>query len=139
VPPPVSPPPVSESATAVAPATTSTPSAPARSADQDDAAIRQVVATYARAIEAKDVALFRSIKPNLSPEEERRLRDGFRAVSSQRVDLTIVSVDRRGDEASVMVRRRDTIQSGGRSQTAESQQTLRLTRTNSGWSIVDIR
>jgi hypothetical protein len=139
LPPPVSPPPVSESATAVAPATTSTPSAPARSADQDDAAIRQVVATYARAIEAKDVALFRSIKPNLSPEEERRLRDGFRAVSSQRVDLTIVSVDRRGDEASVMVRRRDTIQSGGRSQTAESQQTLRLTRTNSGWSIVDIR
>ena len=29
-------------------------------------AIRRVVATYARAIETKDVALFRTVKPNLS-------------------------------------------------------------------------
>jgi hypothetical protein len=98
-----------------------------------------VTATYARAIEGKDLALFRSIKPNLSREEERRLQEGFRAVTSQRVDLTILSIDRRGDEASVVVRRRDTIQAGGRQQTAESRQTLSLSRTNAGWKVVDIR
>jgi hypothetical protein len=109
------------------------------SAEEDEAAIRQVMATYARAIEGKDIALFRSIKPNLSREEERRLQDGFRAVTSQRVDLTIVSIDRRGDEASVVLRRRDTIQAGGRTQTADRGQTIMLTRTPAGWKVTDIR
>ena len=45
-----------------------------------------VTASYARAIETKDIGLFRAIKPNLSREEERRLQDGFRAVTSQKVD-----------------------------------------------------
>ena len=108
-------------------------------AEEDDAAIRRVTATYARAIENKDVALFRSIKPNLSREEERRLQEGFRAVTSQRVNLTILSIDRRGDEASLVLRRRDIIQAGGREQTAESQQTMTLARTGRGWTIVDIR
>jgi len=108
-------------------------------AEEDEAAIRGVTASYARAIEGKDLSLFRSIKPNLSQAEERRLQDGFRAVTSQKVDLTIVSIERRGDEASVVVRRRDTIQAGGRQQTAESRQTMTLARTGAGWKIVDIR
>ncbi len=101
--------------------------------------MRRVIATYVRAIEGKDLALFRSIKPNLSREEERRLQDGFRAVSSQRVSLTILSIDRRGEEASVALRRRDTIQAGGRQETTESQQTMTLARTGRGWVIVEIR
>jgi serine/threonine protein kinase len=109
------------------------------SADEDEAAIRRVIATYARAIESKDLALFRSVKPNLSREEERRLQDGFRAVTSQRVSLTILSIDKRGDEASTVLRRRDTIQAGGRQQTSESQQTMTLARAGRGWTIVDIR
>src|SRR6185503_18342647 len=101
-------------------------------------AIRQLVSSYARAIEGKDLTLFRSIKPNLSREEERRLQDGFRAVTSQRVNLTILSIDKRGDEASLVLRRRDIIQAGGREHTAESQQTMTLARTGRGWTIVDI-
>ena len=107
--------------------------------EDDDAAIRRVTSTYARAIETKDLALFRSIKPNLSREEERRLQDGFRAVSSQRVALTVVSIDRHGDEASVKVRRRDTIETAGRTQTIESDQILQMTRANAGWVVVAIR
>ena len=49
----------------------------------DESAIRRVVAAYARAIETKDLALFRSIKPNLGADEERRIQQGFRAVTSQ--------------------------------------------------------
>jgi len=116
-----------------------TPPATAPAPDDDDAAIRRVVATYARAIETKDLALFRSIKPNLSAQEERRLREGFRDVTSQRVSLTVLSIARRGDEASVAVRRRDTIQAAGRQQTVESHQTLRVARANGGWVITDIR
>jgi hypothetical protein len=98
-----------------------------------------LTASYARAIETKDIGLFRSIKPNLSREEERRLQEGFRAVSSQRVTTTILSIDRKGDDAVVVLRRRDTIQAGGREQTVETQQTLRMARASGGWVIVEIR
>jgi serine/threonine protein kinase len=108
-------------------------------AQNDDASIRQLIAAYARAIEQKDMALFRSIKPNLSREEERRLQDGFRAVTSQQVNLTIVSIDREGDTASVVVDRQDIVRAGGRQYTSKSRQTLRLARMGSGWGIVDIR
>ncbi|PWT82002.1 MAG: hypothetical protein C5B57_09440 [Blastocatellia bacterium] len=112
--------------------------APAAPVEDDDAAVRRIVATYARAIETKDIALFRSVKPNLSSEEQRRVEDGFRAVTSQRVAVTIVSIDHRGQEASVRLRRRDTIQAGGREQTSESQQTMTLVKTAAGWTIREI-
>jgi len=111
---------------------------PARPAESDDAVIRRVVASYARAIETKDLALFRSVKPNMSADEQRRVEMGFRAVDSQQVGITIVSIDVRGQEASVHLKRRDTIQAGGRQQTSESLQTMTLNRAASGWVIREI-
>jgi hypothetical protein len=107
--------------------------------DAEDAAIRRVIATYGRAIEGKDMALFRSIKPNLSAQEERRVQEGFRNVASQRVSLSIVSIDRKENAASVAVRRRDDVEAGGRKQTTETRQVLTLSRTPGGWVIVEIR
>jgi hypothetical protein len=78
------------------------------------------------------------VKPNLSSAEQRRIEDGFRAVSSQRVNITILSIDRRDAEASVRLRRRDSIDAGGRQQTTESQQTMTLIRTGAGWVIGEI-
>jgi serine/threonine protein kinase len=115
-----------------------TPPSAAPANGDDEAAIRRIVATYARAIETKDLALFRSVKPNLSAAEQRRIEDGFRAVSSQRVNITIQSIDRRANDASVRLRRRDTIDAGGRQQTTESQQTMTLIRTGAGWVIGEI-
>ena len=105
----------------------------------DDMAIRRLVATYGRAIETKDLSLFRSIKPNLSGEEQRRLENGFQAVSAQQVALTIVSIERRRDDATVALKRRDTITVNGRRQIVDSDQTLQLTRTPGGWAVVTIR
>jgi serine/threonine protein kinase len=113
---------------------------PSPSQDEiDEAAIRRVVATYGRAIETKDLQLFRSIKPNLSGDEERRLQQGFRAVTSQRVTLTVSSIDRRGDAATVVVQRRDVLDIAGRRQTVDARQVLTLSRAKDGWSIVEIR
>jgi hypothetical protein len=39
----------------------------------------------------------------------------------------------------VLLRRRDTIRAGGRTQTAESQQTLNLSRATGSWIIINIR
>jgi tRNA A-37 threonylcarbamoyl transferase component Bud32 len=110
---------------------------PART-ESDDAAIRRVVATYAKAIETKDLALFRTVKPNMSADEQRRIEDGFRAVTSQQVNVTILSIEQRGQEASVRLRRRDTIQAGGRQQVSNSEQTMTLARSTSGWVIREI-
>jgi hypothetical protein len=107
--------------------------------ESDDAAIRRVVATYARAIETKDLALFRAVKPNLSADEQRRIEDGFRAVASQQVAITILAIEPHGQDATVRLRRRDTISAGGRQQTSDSMQTMTLTRSASGWVIREIR
>jgi hypothetical protein len=122
---------------AAAPRPEPPPQAP--SPEEDETAIRRVIASYARAIEDKDLVLFRAIKPNLSREEERRLQEGFRAVTSQQVSLAILSIDVKGQQAAVALKRRDTIQAGGRQQTAESRQTMTLARTGAGWVIADIR
>jgi hypothetical protein len=111
---------------------------PAARTESDDAVIRRVVNNYARAIESKDIGLYRSLKPNMSREEQRRIEDGFRTVTSQQVAVTILSIEVHGAEATVRLRRRDTIQAGGREQTAESQQTMTLTRAASGWVIREI-
>ena len=97
-----------------------------------------MVAAYARAIESKDLALFRSIKPNLGADEERRIQQGFRAVTSQKVNITIVSIDRRGDRATLQLRRQDIIEAGGRRQSPESQQTMTMAKSNGTWVIVQI-
>ncbi len=113
------------------------PPAP-RPAESDDTAIRAVIATYARAIETKDLALYRRVKPNLSADEQRRVEEGFRTVTSQRVAITVVSIDQRGQDATVRLRRRDTIQAGGRQQTSDSVQTMTLNRSATGWTIREI-
>jgi hypothetical protein len=114
------------------------PAPPAAPVEDDDAAIRRLVATYARAIETKDLALYRAVKPNLTAAEQRTIEDGFRAVSSQRVTITIQSIERRPQDALVRLRRQDVIQVSGRQQTTDNQQTMRLVRTPTGWVIREI-
>jgi RNase P/RNase MRP subunit p30 len=121
----------------VAPPSRKSPADAVREAD-DDSAIRAVIAAYARAIESKDLALFRSIKPNLGAEEERRIQQGFRAVSSQKVNITILSIDRRADRASVQLRRQDIIEASGRRQSTESRQAMTLAKSKGAWVIVEI-
>ncbi|HET9832747.1 MAG TPA: serine/threonine-protein kinase, partial [Vicinamibacterales bacterium] len=99
---------------AVPPPPLPAPAAPA--AEDDDSAIRRLIAAYAHAIETKDLGAFRSVKPNLSGAEQRRLEDSFRSVASQKVDINVLAIERRGPTAVVKVKRRDTLTASGRSQ-----------------------
>jgi serine/threonine protein kinase len=124
----------STSAATTAPPTTS---APTRA--QDEAAIRQALADYERAVETKNIALFREVKPNLSGTEEKRLTDAFRNTDSQQVELTVNSIAIQGDAATVNVTRRDIIIVRGRSQNGDSRpQSFVLSKAGGKWVIVQI-
>ncbi len=108
---------------------------PALATSPQDPAIRQVITQYARAIEGKDLALFRSVKPNLSGEDEKRLQDAFKAIRTQQVGITIDAIEVDGAQATVRVSRRDTI--NGKAMRA-MRQTFRLAQAGPGWTIQTI-
>jgi hypothetical protein len=101
----------------------------------DEAAVRKLLGDYARAIESKDLGLFRSVKPNLTKEEESRLQKAFASVQSQVVKITIQSIQVQVRQATVRVLRRDTIDSAT---IASFPQTLLLDRGQGGWTIREI-
>jgi serine/threonine protein kinase len=107
-------------------------------AEDDDLMIRRVIEAWVQAIERKDLAAYRAVKPNLSPAEVRRIEEGFRSVSSQRVAITILGINHEGQNAVVRLRRRDTIVAGGRQQTTDIQQTMTVARSGAGWIITEI-
>jgi hypothetical protein len=100
---------------------------------EDD--IHRLVDGYARAIETKDVGLFRTLKPNLSGEEERRLARAFASVRRQQVTVTIESIRVEGEGALVRLSRRDVLDG---SIVSSFPQTLRLARARQGWTIEEI-
>jgi hypothetical protein len=108
---------------------------PAAVEPTEDAALRKVIADYGRAIETKDLSLFKSVKPNLTQDDERRARLAFETVKSQVVKITVTSVELHGAEAVVRVSRRDTING---SLVSSFPQTFRLARKAGGWAIQEI-
>ena len=112
--------------------------APVPQADQDEEAIRRVIADYVRAIENEDIELFAAVKPNLSGDERDRLEASFRAVDSQRVDIDVASIEIEGARATVLLNRRDTIVGNGDQQTNQSQQIMVFSNGSNGWVIEQI-
>jgi serine/threonine protein kinase len=134
VPPPAAPATAPTAKPAPAPETVKLPSG----SETDDSSIRAVIATYERAIETKNIDLFRSVRPGLSAADEERLRDSFRQVDSQDVTIRITELKISGRTATAHLARTDTIVSAGRRQTQSSQQTLQLIKGASGWVISEI-
>jgi serine/threonine protein kinase len=135
--PPPTAPPTAPPAPSIAPATTA-PAAPVRPAPTQgaDAPVRQVIADYGKAIETQDLDLFRTVKPNLSADEEKRLREAFKSIKSQQVGIAIQAIDVDGSNATVQVMRQDTV--NGRAMKPVAQ-TFRLARGPGGaWTIQSI-
>jgi len=75
---------------------------------QEDA-VRELLASYETAIETKDLDLFRRVKPNLSAEEERRLRKAFDSTKSHEVVIAIEGLDCGEGRCVARLTRRDTL------------------------------
>ena len=101
---------------------------------QEDA-LRHLLASYERAIETKDLPLFRSVKPNLSSDEERRLRKAFESTNSHEVAITVEGVDCQDARCVARLMRRDTLD---RSIVSSFPQVLRLNEGPAGWVIEEI-
>ena len=97
--------------------------------------IRKVLEAYVHAVEAKDVQMFRTVKPNLSEEEEKRARIAFKSIQSQVVKMNVLSLDVKDGKATVKVSRRDTING---SIVSSFPQTFQLAKETAGWTIQDI-
>jgi len=97
--------------------------------------IRKVLEAYIRAVEAKDLAMFRTVKPNLSEEEEKRARIAFKSIQSQVVKMNVLALDVKDGKATVKVSRRDTING---SIVSSFPQTFQLAKVPAGWTIQDI-
>jgi hypothetical protein len=94
--------------------------------------IRSVLDSYKRALEEKDAALLRRVRPGLGAEELRRLGQ----TRSHKLDLTIESIDVNGDQAEARGRRADAVVAqDGRSFRNEAPVVFKLRRTPSGWVI----
>jgi hypothetical protein len=101
----------------------------------DEAAIRKLIGDYAKAIENKDLDLFKAVKPNLSVDEEKRARSAFASIQSQVVKITFLSIDMKGHQAVVKVTRRDTVNG---SIPGAFPQTFTLSKGRTGWVIDEI-
>jgi hypothetical protein len=111
---------------------------PTSPVESDDTQIRRVIATYKTAIETKNVALFRSVRPGLSAAEEARLRESFRQIDSQQVTIGIEELRVEGKTAFARISRQDVIMSSGRRQTQSIRQTLRFEKSGANWIITAI-
>lgn len=94
--------------------------------------MKRVLATYERAIESKDLALFRSVKPNLTGDEERRLHKAFESTKTHEVTITVESLECHERSCVVKLSRRDTLDAAI---VSSFPQTLRLTQTPEGFVI----
>lgn len=97
--------------------------------------VRRLIAAYEKAIETKDLELFRSVKPNLSAEEERRLRKAFESTRTHEVAITVEALDCQEGRCVARLTRRDTLDG---SIVSSFPQTLRLGLAAEGFVIEEI-
>ncbi len=111
------------------------PNAFSGSKASEEKAIRRLLESYVRAIETKDVDQFRSVKPNLSADEERKARKAFESLQSQAIVMTIQSVEVQEGQALVRVNRRDTING---TIVSSFPQSFSLAKAREDWNIREI-
>ncbi|HET8647474.1 MAG TPA: hypothetical protein VFO85_18395, partial [Vicinamibacteria bacterium] len=117
------------------PLPTALPSAPPAAAVDERAAVLRVIADYERAIESKDLGLYRRVWPSLTAAQEKSLRTAFEATQQQDVRITLGPIDIRGGEATVRLARNDLINGQAVSQI---RQTVTLVKQGEVWTIRSI-
>jgi hypothetical protein len=98
-------------------------------------ALKRLLASYEQASETKDLPLFRSVKPNLSAEEEKRLRKAFDSTRTHEVTITVEDLACQESHCVARLVRRDTLDG---SIVSSFPQTLRLGHGPEGLVIEEI-
>lgn len=120
--------------TSVAPAT-SPATLPPASSPPEQAAVRAVIGDYFQALKARDLALYRRAKPNLSQDEAQAIERSFKAIRDWQIDWAIESVTVAGGSASVVAQRQDTV--NGKQQPTQ-RQVFQLVQRGQAWGIEQI-
>ena len=97
--------------------------------------MKRLLVSYEKAIETKDLALFRSVKPNLSADEEKRLRKAFDSTRTHEVNISVEALECQEGHCLARLTRRDTLDG---SIVSSFPQTLRLTHGPDGFVIEEI-
>ncbi|MGH7346858.1 MAG: hypothetical protein ACREK4_18245, partial [Candidatus Rokuibacteriota bacterium] len=96
--------------------------------------------SYVRAIETRDIALLRQVRPGLTEDEITRTRASNDIKRSQKVDLKVDEITINGDEAQALGRREDVIiLKDGQRLRQELKFTYTLKRGSRGWVIQEAR
>jgi serine/threonine protein kinase len=104
--------------------------------ETDRSAILAVLADYEKAVETKDFALLRAVKPNLAADEEK----AFRRTDQQEIELRVDDIGIQGGEATAHVTRSDRLDVQDALQQSEARkQTFHLRKEGAKWVIVEIR
>ncbi len=98
-------------------------------------AVRAVIDRYSEAMENQDLDLFRAVKPNLSGSDAKRIENAFKRIRSQVVGIEFQDVSFAGSEATVIVKRQDTVNG---IETPEVLQTFKLIQSGGDWVIESI-
>jgi eukaryotic-like serine/threonine-protein kinase len=110
---------------------------PARSAESE---IRRVVADYARAISARDLAMIRAVYPAVTAAQQRGFQDFFGSVRSLHADLAADSIDTSGDAAEAKISGAYTFTTAsGRNERQPVSFRATLKRENGTWKLAAVR
>jgi hypothetical protein len=114
------------------------PAAPAPSNPRTE--VRATLDNYVRAVETRDIALLRQVRPGLTDEEINRTRASNEIKRSQKVDLKVDEITINGDEAQAVGRREDVIiLRDGQRLRQDLKFTYTLKRGPRGWVIQEAR
>jgi hypothetical protein len=114
--------------------------APPPTASNPRTEVRATLDNYVRAVETRDIALLRQVRPGLTDEEINRTRASNEIKRSQKVDLKVDEITINGDEAQALGRREDVIiLRDGQRLRQDLKFTYTLKRGPRGWVIQEAR
>jgi serine/threonine-protein kinase len=128
----VAPPPTPQVARQIDP-----PPAPTRSARDE---INSIVASYARAIESRDIGAVRRAYPGISADQARGFEQFFRSTRSINVTFNVVGLDTSGNTAEArLVGTYDYTSTDGRTQRQPVSFSASFRRDGSDWQLRSVR
>jgi hypothetical protein len=102
-------------------------------------AAEELVGSYARALESRDVAQVRVAYPGITGEREAQLRTALRDMDGLRVEYTIDSLQEQDATATAVVSATYRFRGGGRDQLVPVPLTFSFSRTPTGWRVSGIQ